>query len=230
MKNMLNITERKFNRRKILIAPSILAGDFGKLEKEAKRAESAGADWLHVDIMDGHFVPNITIGPQAVAALRKAVKIPLDVHLMITDPDKYVEKFKEAGADIITIHVESKSDVIKTLNKIKKMKCKAGVVINPDTTAEKARKYLDVVDMVLVMSVYPGFSYQKFIPKVLPKVRKIREWINKSGKKIYLQIDGGINTENAIIAKEAGADVLVSGGSVYGKKDLKKAIDCLRGI
>jgi len=215
-------------RRKIIISPSILAGDFGKLAIEAQRAEKAGADWMHVDIMDGHFVPNVTIGPQAVAALKKAVKIPLDVHLMMTYPDKYIKQFINAGSNILTIHVESKSDISKTLNNIKKMGCKCGIVINPDTPVERIKKYIKQVDMVLVMSVYPGFSYQKFIPDVLPKLRKIRQWIDESGRKIYLQIDGGINPENAILAVEAGADVLVAGGAVYGKKNIKDAIKKLR--
>jgi ribulose-phosphate 3-epimerase len=215
-------------RSNILISPSILAGDFGKLAFEARRVERAGADWLHIDIMDGHFVPNMTIGPQAVAALKKAVKIPLDVHLMITHPHKYIKQFIEAGSDIVTIHVECASNVKKTLNEIKKMGCKCGIVINPDTPAEKVKKYLKDIDMVLVMSVYPGFSFQKFIPGALPKLRKIRKWINESGRKIYLQIDGGINPENAILAVESGADVLVAGGAVYGKKNIKKAINNLR--
>lgn len=216
-------------RGTVLIAPSILAGDFGNLAKEAKRAEIGGADWLHVDIMDGHFVPNITIGPQAVSVLKKAVNIPLDVHLMIAHPQKYIKQFAEAGADLITVHVEASRLINKTLSDIKKLGCKCGLVINPDTPAEKVRKYLKCVDIILVMSVYPGFSFQKFIPDVLPKVKKIREWIDKSGKKIYLEIDGGINPENARLAIEAGADVLVAGGAVYGKKNVRNAIKNIRG-
>ena len=217
-------------RKKVLISPSILAGNFGELAYEAKRAEDSGADWLHVDVMDGHFVPNITIGPQAVKALRQAVKIPLDVHLMITYPNKYIKQFAQAGSNIITIHVESKSNIKKTLKEIRETGCKCGVVINPDTPAERVKRYLELADMVLVMSVYPGFSYQKFIPDVLPKLRKIRKWIDETGRKIYLQIDGGINEENAILVQEAGADVLVAGGAVYGKKKIKEAIRLLRGI
>lgn len=210
----------------VLIAPSILAGDFGNLAKEAVRVELAGADWLHVDVMDGHFVPNITIGPQAVAVLKKAVTIPLDVHLMIQHPQDYIKQFADAGADLITVHVEADHNIRKTLKDIKKLGCKCGLVINPDTPAERVKNYLKEVDLVLVMSVYPGFSYQKFIPAVLPKVKKIRGWINR---KIYLEIDGGINPENAKQAIEAGADVLVAGGAVYGKKNLAEAIRRLRG-
>lgn len=225
----MKIQDARYKIQKtVLIAPSILAGDFGNLAKEAKRAEMAGADWLHVDIMDGCFVPNITIGPQAVAALKKSVRIPLDVHLMIQYPQKYIKQFAEAGADIITVHVEAQHPVKKTLKEIKKLGCKCGLVINPDTPAEKLKKYLKDVDMVLVMSVYPGFSFQKFIPGVLPKVRKLRSWINKLGKKIYLQIDGGINPENAKLAIEAGVNVLVAGGAVYGKKNIREAIRNLR--
>lgn len=216
-------------RSEILIAPSILAGDFGNLTKEAVRAELAGADWLHVDIMDGHFVPNITIGPQAVSVLKKAVTIPLDVHLMIQYPQNYIKQFADAGADIITVHVEASHNIRKTLREIKKIGCKCGIVLNPDTPVSKAKSYLREIDLVLVMSVYPGFSYQKFIPDVLPKVEELRKCIDRLKKDVYLEIDGGINPENAKLAIEAGADVLVAGGAVYGKKNLADAIRKLRG-
>lgn len=216
-------------RSEILIAPSILAGDFGNLSKEAVRAELAGADWLHVDIMDGHFVPNITIGPQAVSVLKKAVTIPLDVHLMIQYPQNYIKQFADAGADIITVHIEASHNIRKTLRAIKKTGCKCGIVLNPDTPVSKAKSYLREIDLVLVMSVYPGFSYQKFIPDVLPKVKEIRGYIDRLKKDVYLEIDGGINPENAKLAIEAGADVLVAGGAVYGKKNLADAIRKLRG-
>lgn len=216
-------------KSEILIAPSILAGDFGNLAKEAVRAELAGADWIHVDIMDGNFVPNITIGPQAVSALKKAVTIPLDVHLMIQHPQNYIKQFANAGAGLITVHVEADHNIRKTLNEIKKLGCRCGLVINPDTPAEKVKNYLKEIDLVLVMSVYPGFSYQKFIPAVLPKVKKLRSYIDKLKRKVYLEIDGGINPENARLAIEAGADVLVAGAAVYGKKNLADAIRKLRG-
>jgi len=215
---------------KVLISPSILAGDFGRLASEAKRAEDAGADWLHVDIMDGHFVPNITIGPQAVAALKKAVKIPLDVHLMIEYPQKYVKQFAEAGADILTVHVESKHDIKETLATIKSLGCKCGLVINPDTSTARVKKYLPDIDMVLVMSVFPGFGNQKFIPEVLAKVTDLRDCIDMLAKDIYLQIDGGINSETSKLAIAAGADVLVSGSAVYKHKNLRPIIRELRSI
>lgn len=216
-------------KKNILIAPSILAGNFGCLAKDAKRAVSAGADWLHVDIMDGHFVPNITIGPQAVAAIKKVVNIPLDIHLMLTHPQKYIRNFVEAGADIITVHIESKHDVKKTLNDIKKLGCKCGLVLNPDTSVSKLKKYLRYLDVVLVMSVYPGFGNQKFMPEVLPKVKELRRLIDKTAKKIYLEIDGGINIETFKTALDAGADVLVSGSGIYKYKNLAPIIKKLRG-
>lgn len=219
----------KSNKKtKVLIAPSILAGDFGNLAKEAIRVQKGGADWLHIDIMDGHFVPNITIGPRATAALKKVVKIPLDVHLMIKYPQMYIKKFIEAGADILTVHVESSHHIRNTLKEIKKAGCKCGLVLNPDTPAEKVKRYLKEVDMILVMSVHPGFSYQKFIPKVIPKIRKLRKMIDQTKRKIYLQVDGGINPQIAKVVISAGADVLVAGGAVYGKKNVKKAIKDLR--
>lgn len=216
-------------KSEILIAPSILAGDFGNLAKESVRAELAGADWLHIDIMDGHFVPNITVGPQAVGAIRKVVTIPLDVHLMLQHPQNYIKQFTEAGADIITVHVEADCNIRKVLNEIKKLGRRCGLVLNPDTPVDKVKRYLKDVDVVLVMSVYPGFSYQKFIPSVLPKVKELRRWIDRLKKKVYLEVDGGINPENAKLVVSAGADVLVAGGAIYGKKNMAQAIRLLRG-
>ena len=222
------VKKNKRLSKRILIAPSILAADFGSLAKEAKRAQQAGADWLHVDIMDGHFVPNITIGPQAVAVLKKAVTIPLDVHLMLKHPQFFLPAFAAAGAAIITVHVEAKHHKNKTLHEIKRLGCKCGLVLNPDTPADRIKPYLKEIDMVLVMSVYPGFSYQKFIPRVIPKIKLLRKMIDESGRKIYLQVDGGINHKTATPVVKAGARVLVSGGGIYTEKNLKQAIAELR--
>lgn len=211
-------------KSKIKIAPSILAGDFARLGHEAKRAESAGADWLHIDIMDGHFVPNITIGPRAVKYIRKSTSLPLDVHLMIQYPQKYINQFVQAGADIITVHVESSHKVRNTLRLIKKEGCRSGLVINPDTPVFRIKPYLNEVDLVLVMSVYPGFSYQEFIPGVLTKIVKLR----KMNKNIDIEVDGGINLQNAGKVIKAGANILVAGGAVYGKKNIAGAIRKLR--
>lgn len=216
-------------KSEVLVAPSILAGDFGNLDREAIRAEIAGADWLHVDIMDGHFVPNITIGPQAVSAIRKAVTIPLDVHLMIKYPQDYIKQFADAGASLITVHVEARHNIHKTLSLIKNLGKKCGLVINPDTPVSKVKNYLRELDIVLVMSVYPGFSHQKFIPNVLSKVKELRNRIDKLNKDIYLEIDGGINPFTARMAVEAGANVLVAGSAVYGKRDKADAIRKIRG-
>lgn len=215
-------------KKKIIIAPSILAGNFGNLAKEAERAERAGADWLHVDIMDGHFVPNITIGPKAVASIRKATKLPLDVHLMLSRPQDYIASFAAAGADIITVHVEAKHNIRKTLMDIKKLRCGCGLVLNPDTPARRVKSYMDIVDMILVMSVYPGFGNQKFISRVLPNVMEIDGYIKNVKKKINLQIDGGINPDTAKLAVRAGVNVLVAGTAVFGRKDIRKAIKDLR--
>ncbi len=214
--------------KKTLIAPSILAGDFGKLAREAKRAERAGADWLHVDVMDGHFVPNVTFGPKVVAALRQAVKLPLDVHLMIKHPQNYIEQFAGAGSDYLTIHVEADTNIGKTLNRIRELGVRPGIVLNPDTPASRVRPYLERIELILVMSVWPGFGNQRFIPAVLPKLKKIRQYIKDSGRKIDLEIDGGINPQTAKLAVQAGANVLVAGSAIYGKKNIGKAIKVIK--
>ena len=212
----------------IRIAPSILSADFGRLAEEVARVEAAGADWIHVDVMDGRFVPNITLGPPIVRAIRKATKLPVDVHLMIVEPERYVDAFAEAGADTITVHVEASTHLHRTLQSIRAAKKRAGVVLNPSTSEETLRYVMEVVDLVLVMSVNPGFGGQSFIDLVLPKVRAIRAMIDATGRPIDLEIDGGISEETAARAVAAGARVLVAGNAVFAKPDYADAITKIR--
>ncbi len=212
----------------IKVSPSILAGDFGKLSKEAQRAEEAGADMLHIDVMDGHFVPNISLGPQAVAAIRKATKLPLDVHLMLSRPDQYIDAFIAAGSDIISVHVESQHTLEDTVKRLVANGVRAAVVFNPHTPFQLSRSILEKINMVLFMSVIPGFGGQKFMPEVLEKIRGARGLLKEYG--IDIQVDGGINLENAPLAVSAGANVLVAGTSVYGSKDMKKTIEELKAM
>ncbi len=208
----------------IKIAPSILAGDFGQLGQEAKRAETGGADWLHIDVMDGHFVPNITIGPDVVKALRKSTKLPLDAHLMIDHPDKYAPEFVKAGADRVSVHVEAPHPLEATLKSIKDLGAKCGIVFNPNTPFTISKEVGQLVDYILIMSVYPGFGGQKFITEVLDNVKAAREFANQSGKEIDIEIDGGITPETTPQAAAAGANVFVAGSAIYGKPDISQAI------
>jgi len=212
----------------VKIAPSILSADFSRLGEEVKAVEEAGADWIHVDVMDGRFVPNITIGPLVVESLRKVTKLPLDVHLMIENADLYIEDFAKAGADIISVHVEACPHLHRTIQSIKENGAKAGVVLNPATTLFALDEIIEQVDMVLLMSVNPGFGGQKFINSVLSKIELLRNTLSESGVELDLQVDGGIKPDNAAIIKQAGANVLVAGSAIFGSDDYKIAIEALR--
>ena len=214
----------------IKISPSILSADFGKLGVEISELEKAGADLIHVDVMDGHFVPNITIGPKIIKDLKKHTSLPFDVHLMISPVHKYIKNFAEAGADIITIHPESTDNLIETINEIKKFGKKVGVSLNPKTTVDKVLPVLSLIDLVLIMSVNPGFGGQKFIKETLEKVKLLRKEIDQKKLAVEIEIDGGINFDNAKIAKKAGVDILVSGTTIFKNNEgnIKKNIEILR--
>ena len=214
----------------VLVAPSILSADFSKLGEEIKAVEHAGADWIHIDVMDGHFVPNITIGPVVVSKIRKISDIFFDVHLMIENPGKYVEQFAKAGADLITIHAEACDDILSTINKVKDLGCKVGVSINPETSLDVIKEIIQNVDLVLIMSVHPGFGGQSFIEDVLPKIKKTRDIISKIDKEIHLEVDGGINDKTAKTAIEYGADVLVAGNFVFTNASYRDAIQSLKQL
>lgn len=214
----------------VKIAPSILSADFAKLGEEIKDVELGGADYIHVDVMDGHFVPNITIGPLIVEAIRPITKLPLDVHLMIENPDTYIEAFANAGADYITVHVEACKHLHRTISLIKSLGVKAGVVLNPATPVSTIQHVIKDIDMVLLMSVNPGFGGQSFIPEVLPKIRSVKEMADQLNPTLEIEIDGGVNAETAKLCVEAGANVLVAGSAVYNQSDRKKAIEAIRGL
>ena len=214
----------------IKISPSILSADFSKLGDEIKNLENAKADLIHIDVMDGHFVPNITIGPEVIKKLRKYTLLPFDVHLMISPVHNYIKNFADAGADIITIHPEATDDLVSSIEKIKSLKKKAGVSLNPETSIDKVLPVLEMIDLVLIMSVNPGFGGQKFIENTLEKVKVLRKEIDTKKLKTQIEIDGGINFENAIMAKKAGVDILVSGTTIFKENggNLEKNIQLLR--
>jgi ribulose-phosphate 3-epimerase len=212
----------------VYIAASVLAADFSKLADQVAQAEAGGADWIHLDVMDGRFVPNITIGPLIVSAVRKSTKLPLDTHLMIVDPDKHIEAFRDAGSDHITVHQEACTHLHRTITRIKELGAKAGVSINPATPCSTLVDIISEVDLVLVMSVNPGFGGQSFVQGTLNKLKEMKAMIQETGKDIRLEVDGGIDVRTAPLVTRAGADVLVAGTSIFRKSDIKKAVSDLR--
>ena len=214
--------------KKILIAPSILSADFSDLKNEIKKVEEAGADWIHVDVMDGSFVPNITIGAPVVKCIRQITKLPLDVHLMIVDPDKHIKDFADAGADIITIHSEACTHLERTVSYIKSHGCRAGVSFNPHTPVDSLKYILEITDLVLIMTVNPGFGGQNFISSVVPKISEVKKMFqdaNLTDK--FIEVDGGINTSTAPIVRSAGANVLVAGNAIYSLKQQSEIKDVI---
>lgn len=212
------------------IAPSILSADFSRLRDEIQAVEKAGADWLHVDIMDGHYVPNITIGPVVVESVRKVTRMPLDVHLMITDPDKYAPEFIKAGADWISVHPDTCKDPMKSLDKIRALGAKASIAVNPDVPLEKVEAYFGHIDMLLMMTVFPGFAGQAFIEDVLPKIEKVRNMITERKLPILIQADGGIKADNIDRVVRAGAEVIVSGSGIFKTPDYAATIRRMRDV
>jgi ribulose-phosphate 3-epimerase len=218
--------------KKIQISPSILSANFSELGNEIKRLEDAGADMIHVDVMDGHFVPNLTIGPPVIKTLRNYSTLPFDVHLMISPVHKYIKDYADAGADIITIHPEATDDLEESINLIKKLNKKIGLSLNPDTPIDIIKKFLSSIDLVLIMSVYPGFGGQKFIPKVIDKIKELKNIKEKQNIKFDIEVDGGIDFDNSKLVVKAGANILVSGTTIFKNNDgnIKKNIETLKSI
>ena len=218
--------------KKIQISPSILSADFSQLGKEIKRLEDGGADLIHVDVMDGHFVPNITMGPPVIKSLREYTKLPFDVHLMISPVHKYIKNFADAGSDIITIHPEATDDLKKSINLIRELNKKVGISLNPDTEIEIIKKYLSEIDLILIMSVYPGFGGQKFIPDVMNKIKMLNQIRKEKNFEFKIEVDGGINFSNSKNVINAGADILVSGTTIFKENNgnIKKNIETLRSM
>ncbi len=214
--------------RTVLIAPSILSADFARLADEVAQVEQAGADLLHVDVMDGHFVPNITVGPPIVEALRKVTKLPLDVHLMVTNPDAFIPQFAEAGADYLTVHVETCPHLHRTVQSIKERRVKAGVTLNPATPISSTEDILPDVDLLLIMSVNPGFGGQQFIASSLEKIARARDLLKRTGSHALLEVDGGVKVDNAAQIVKAGADILVAGSAIFGSQDYAATIKAMR--
>ncbi|MGE5790628.1 MAG: ribulose-phosphate 3-epimerase [Syntrophaceae bacterium] len=212
------------------IAPSILSADFSRLGEEIKAVEKAGADLIHVDVMDGHYVPNITIGPGVVSSLRKTTSLPFDVHLMIEDPDRYIDAFVDAGSNIVTVHAEAVTHLHRTVQYIKAKGVRAGVSLNPSTPLVCIEEILPDIDLLLIMTVNPGFGGQKFISGMLPKIRKARELVQARGLEMAIEVDGGVTAENIGILADAGADIFVAGAAVFGSSSYTETIRKMKGI
>ena len=222
-------SERRLDMRAdVRIAPSILSSDFARLAEEVSRVEAAGADWLHVDVMDGHFVPNLTIGPPIVEALRKVTQLPLYVHLMMTNPDCFIQEFAEAGANYLTVHVEACPHLHRTVQSIKERGVKAGVTLNPATSLSTVEEIIGDADLLLIMSVNPGFGGQQFIPSVLQKIERARQLIDRTGSHAVLEVDGGVKVDNAARIIHAGADILVAGSAIFCSDNYHATITALR--
>lgn len=225
---MTNTSKMPAVNGKISVAPSILSADLWRLGEEVQVVQNAGADWLHVDIMDGHFVPNLSFGPSVVSSLKGRTTLPLDVHLMVEEPMLFIEAFAKAGADLLTVHIEAKDEIPTALDVIKKLGLKAGVSIKPDTAPGLLEPLVEDLDLILVMSVYPGFGGQCFLPESEEQIKRVREIINRSGRKIWLEVDGGINPQTAHLAVNAGADALVAGSAIFKAADPVLALKQIR--